>query len=154
MTTGQYGAGLFLIGTLVTLFAAVLGQKAATLQELGRIEKLVFIGALICILGAAIVFLSPTPARAHSWYDSDCCSEDDCRELDPSEVKSDGKDGWIWTSKRSGMVWKFPAKAGESKRLRTRMDEHFHGCEAPLLDDRNSRAEWISYCFYEKSMGY
>ena len=36
---------------------------------------------------ATILSLNWQPAHAHSWYDYDCCSDEDCRPAKPGEIR-------------------------------------------------------------------
>jgi hypothetical protein len=42
-----------------------------------------------------VVFLFATPASAHEWFDSDCCSDRDCRVV-PSGTITELPDGSGW----------------------------------------------------------
>lgn len=46
--------------------------------------------ALRCFIAVAFALSSGGPARAHSWYDSRCCSEYDCHRALKVEHQSNG----------------------------------------------------------------
>jgi hypothetical protein len=83
-------------------------------------------------------------AKAHDWYDRDCCSGFDCRPV--SGVDTDGKPwseirqvegGYEWTSSQSGKVHFF---ASDSPKVRPSRDGNYHACELP--------ASQIAMCLY------
>lgn len=75
------------------------------------------------ILTIALALSLPSPARAHMaaagwWYDGECCSETDCREIHPSDVE-ESRAGW--RVKATGEI----ISKSQTKRSG---DEHFHRC--------------------------
>lgn len=65
-----------------------------------------------------------TESFAHSWYDADCCSEQDCYEVPDEDVVEieDGK----WKHLPTGAVF-------ERRKVRPSKDGHFHVCIHPKL---------------------
>ena len=45
---------------------------------------------------AGLLALIVTPALSHSWYPSECCSERDCRELQPAEYRETPAGYVLW----------------------------------------------------------
>jgi hypothetical protein len=76
---------------------------------------------IILVLALSITFCSL--ARAHSWYDSECCSDTDCRPV-PDEDVAERKDGVF--VKGWGLL--LPS----DKRLRWSKDQQSHICVGSL----------------------
>jgi hypothetical protein len=74
---------------------------------------------LVAVLGACA--LGASAARAHRWYPTWCCNDNDCRELDESkgETVLEEPDGWH--------LWDGRVAARGSQRLSP--DGKFHLCE-------------------------
>lgn len=68
----------------------------------------------LCIVLSA---LAMRPAKAHSWYEAECCSAQDCEPLSPDDVRIEGDDYVLPTGHRVPM----------SKARRSR-DRDFHWC--------------------------
>lgn len=64
-------------------------------------------------------------ALAHSWYDPDCCSGNDCDEMDPDYVTA-GPTGYSVDFR--GKVYAVPY--GDS-RIKASQDRQYHACEFP-----------------------
>lgn len=77
------------------------------------------------IVGSALIILLVivSIARAHDWYDPECCSGKDCAPMVPlSVIATDGG----WQIKATGEVIPFG-----DKRERRSMDDQFHRCPYP-----------------------
>lgn len=61
-------------------------------------------------------------ARAHSWYPSNCCSGDDCRELASERVRV--TPGGYLIDNRETVPF---------DKARMSPDEHYHGCFPPTM---------------------
>ena len=70
----------------------------------------------------ALLLLATTPALAHSWYPSDCCSDKDCEIIHEDHVQL-GATGYILPS---GEIVSY----GEE---RTSPDGQYHWCHNPRL---------------------
>jgi hypothetical protein len=75
--------------------------------------------AVVIILCAMFVAFVPRAAKAHSWYDVECCHNDDCKPVAYEDVEEVG--GGSWRHVPSGTVFT-RAMVKPSK------DRHFHVC--------------------------
>lgn len=75
------------------------------------------------VLGFLLLGLS-MPARAHSWYPYECCSEVDCRPI-PIPATEIERTPEGWRVKRGGFVVPF-------NQARKSPDGQFHGCWSDL----------------------
>lgn len=76
-------------------------------------------------IAAAIFFLLPVEALAHSWYDKDCCDERDCRPATPEEVQVVPNG---FTVRYKGMVRNF-----SRTEFRPSQDGRYHICVTPVI---------------------
>ena len=72
---------------------------------------------------AAILLLTATSAAAHSWYDSFCCSESDCRPV-PADQVLEISEG-VWKYLPTGNTF---YNEGKFRRIRPSKDDRFHVC--------------------------
>ena len=80
-------------------------------------------------------------ARAHSWYEPDCCSVDDCRPAKAGEVKETPQ-GYLVQGK-----YLIPY---ESPKVRQGKDSDLHICIAPVHPDvAFQKGEVSVVCIYE-----
>jgi len=81
---------------------------------------------ILCLI--AFLTLSG-PAEAHSWYDTECCNENDCKPVKLLSIKNGV---YSWRS------WRKPQHVLsihiDDKRVRPALDGGFHACEAPWAD--------------------
>lgn len=78
------------------------------------------------------------PAAAHSWYDSDCCSDKDCAPVSPSAITI-RSDGYLATLNPGD----HPTVVRRTSRLipftdpdvRPSLDGEWHVCVAPFFTD-------------------
>jgi len=87
---------------------------------------------LIFVMLIAGITLLPTSAKAHSWYDHDCCSDKDCAPV--NEIK-EGPGGYTLPN---GDLMKY----GDG-RIRQSVDNQFHWCHNGV----------ITYCLYVPGRG-
>ena len=73
----------------------------------------------------------------HSWYDYDCCSDEDCRPVPATDVV-EIEGGWKHIP--SGAIFK---DTPEKKRIRPSHDRHFHVCLGNKPYNMN-----FPYCIY------
>lgn len=77
--------------------------------------------------------LGSTDAAAHSWYDRDCCSNQDCGPVDKVERgEREGKPG-RWMENSRGRV--FVPDDLEAKKRRSSKDQDIHVCTTPGRSD-------------------
>lgn len=92
--------------------------------------------ALALLLIAAA--MTPREAKAHSWYDGDCCNDRDCFPVASTDVrKIEG--GWLYLP--TGNVFK---NEPPYIRIRPSKDEHFHVC----IGTATAGVKGHSYCIY------
>lgn len=97
--------------------------------------------AVVGVFALLLVAFGARPARAHEWYDSVCCSGQDCFPLGEAEVAVlPGNDYLIL---RSQEVFAHPNNPQFQRRARWSKDGRFHRCT--IAGDRNAPA---SICFY------
>jgi hypothetical protein len=104
---------------------------------------------------AGICSAFPSAAGAHDWFDVACCHARDCREISPAELKS-YPEGIIWTSARSGHVWKIPWGAvsiiDKKPKIRISPDGRFYGCEqlqsSQWIGDGHYHTPAEAFCLY------
>jgi len=77
------------------------------------------------VLLAALLLLATIPALAHSFYDYDCCSDNDCAPL-PDGAVVEGPNGY-----EVDMNGNHYSVAYGDPRIRGSADRNFHGCEFP-----------------------
>lgn len=77
------------------------------------------------LIAGALAFLSVQAASAHSWYDHDCCSDNDCKEIPASDVKT--LPGFYEVT-FTGRVFQVPY---DDPRIRKSKDLGYHACEYP-----------------------
>lgn len=107
------------------------------------------------LLGLELVTLSAGAANAHDWFDVACCHSDDCRPIDVSELQSYSQ-GIIWTSARSGRVWKIPFDAisaiDKKPKIRISPDGKYYGCEqlqsSQWIGDGLYHTPAAAFCLY------
>lgn len=104
-----------------------------------------FIRTLLGIVGAAV--------PAHGWYDSQCCSDRDCRPAIQGEIVAQGR-GWLVVP--TGEV--FPPLYGEittipngrdtsSRHTYRSQDGQFHRCSA------DGQTSTMTFCIYVPDPG-
>lgn len=71
---------------------------------------------IIVLLGALALIQT---ASGHGWYDAECCSESDCREVDDTDVV-ESADG-VWKHLPTGKLF-------SKDKVRPSKDSHFHVC--------------------------
>jgi len=77
---------------------------------------------LLYLLSAALLVAFMLNAKAHSWYDFDCCSDNDCAPLSPDDVATTPQ-GY-----RIKGTWTVPYSAPQ---IRPSRDHDYHLCEYP-----------------------
>lgn len=92
------------------------------------------------VLAASLLPVTWSSSLSHDWYDYDCCSDKDCRQLLESEIHIT-EDGYLVETNH----WLVPF---DSKLLRTSKDGKFHGCFR-AGDDRKGEL----LCLYVPSQG-
>lgn len=99
----------------------------------------------------AITMIWSSGAAAHSWYDTTCCAEQDCRPIPDSDVL-ELRQGWMTPT---GWV---PYGDG---RVKPSLDGHYHICmskpmESPFAyGDRNHQVvPPFMRCFYVPPRGF
>jgi len=81
------------------------------------------LGAVLAYLAVAVAFVVfMLRASAHSWYDFDCCSDNDCAPITPDDVVTT-PNGY-----RIKGTWTVPYDAPQ---IRPSRDNDFHVCEYP-----------------------
>ena len=93
------------------LFDAVNWRAEAERKK--NMWRALFIGALLVI---GLQFLAMSYAKAHSWYEPECCSDKDCEPIPPETVQVTPS-GYLW----AGILIPF-AEA------RISMDRDYHVC--------------------------
>jgi hypothetical protein len=78
-----------------------------------------------CLLAIAVLFVST--AKAHSWYDQQCCSDNDCK---PDDRVKEVQGGYLLPD---GVLIPYG-----DKRLRASLNDQFHWCHNGA----------ITYCLY------
>ena len=76
------------------------------------------------LLLALALLLAPSSAGAHSWYERDCCDEQDCRPSPAGEVTV-VPGGYEYRFEGTGPVEFFPIG---HPRVRNSLDNQFHAC--------------------------
>lgn len=71
------------------------------------------------ILVAVFFMISVTGAFAHSWYDSECCGENDC---EPVKVQTDEKGNFAVL--KNGQKW----YVDKPRSIRPSKDDNYHVC--------------------------
>ena len=77
------------------------------------------------LLAAALALAWVQVAMAHSWYDHDCCSDNDCKPIEAEDVKT-LPDGYEVTF--AGRVFQVPY---DDPRIKRSKDLGYHACEYP-----------------------
>lgn len=77
------------------------------------------------LIAGALALLSVQAASAHSWYDHDCCSDNDCKPISAADVKT-LPNGYEVTF--AGRVFQVPY---DDPRIRSSRDMDYHACEYP-----------------------
>jgi hypothetical protein len=112
-------------------------------------KDMAIFGAILLSIGAVVV--SCDKAKAHSWYDHACCSEEDCHRIEPEELTFTS-DKWIWTSAKTGAVHVIHVNSRSPMdgqfRIRVSKDGQYHGCERNLADKPGDPPNWKAYCLY------
>lgn len=88
----------------------------------------------IAILAVALLINAISSARAHSWYDAECCSNQDCKPVVTEDVVEIEDGGWKYLP--TGTVFR-------RDQVKPSRDRHFHVCIGV--------AEWNRgkpYCIY------
>ena len=65
------------------------------------------------------MLLSPSGASAHSWYDSDCCSGQDCDVARVTKHPNGVYEVWMWG---------FRAFTDKNTQMRRSKDKNYHAC--------------------------
>lgn len=73
----------------------------------------------------------------HSWYDHDCCSDQDCKPVPATDVV-EIEGGWKYLP--TGAIFR---DTPEKKRIRPSQDRNFHVCIGRSEWDKN-----FPYCIY------
>jgi hypothetical protein len=101
---------------------------------------IIVLWAVVVAIGLLLFWMAP--ARAHDWYDIDCCSNDDCRPVKPGEVEVwDDGECIGYRHIETGRLW----CRGKS-RIRPSKDGGDHLCWPTWAEKPNS-------CFYEGVRG-
>ena len=112
-------------------------------------KDMAIFGAILLSIGAVVA--SCDKAKAHSWYDKACCSEEDCHRIEPEELTFQS-DKWIWTSAKTGAVHIINVNerspVDHQFRIRVSKDGQYHGCERNLADKPGDNPRWHAYCLY------
>jgi hypothetical protein len=113
------------------------------------------LAALLVIAIAAILMgFMAAPAKAHEWYDYACCSDKDCRPIDPASVTYNARRHvFLWQSDLSGRTYTIPAgdrsPVDMQPKTRTSKDGQYHGCEENVYHDDPQKAPvWVARCLY------
>ena len=80
------------------------------------------------ILFALVMALSGSAASAHSWYDGDCCSGQDCDVADVTKLP-DGS--------YEVRMWGFKTYTDKNTQMRPSKDKNYHACI--VLDSSGGR---------------
>lgn len=88
----------------------------------------------IFVMLIAGITLLPTSAKAHSWYDKECCSGDDCAPVADGGIK-EGPGGYTLPD---GNLLPYG-----DKRIRQSVDHQFHWCHINAA----------TYCLYVPGRG-
>lgn len=84
------------------------------------INTLIILLLLIC---GIFFYCLVRAANAHSWYDPYCCSERDCKQLQPNEVTENSDQYLVIIGGKT--VYEIPK---DSKVIRPSQDANFHIC--------------------------
>lgn len=118
---------------------------------------------LLAIGGVMMAYCSPAKAQEHhmhngkmadaDWYEHGCCSNEDCRIIDPATVTYDaGKRMYFWKSELSGKLHVFHedsvSPVDYRPRIRMSRDFNTHGCERNTADKPGDAPNWVGYCLY------
>lgn len=87
---------------------------------------------LVGIVAATVILFAVMHAMAHSWYEPDCCSGDDCAPVHVSDVRITNEGYEL----PDGFVFKYG-----NRRIRPSRDGDFHVCT-------NKKDPSIHYCIY------
>lgn len=106
-------------------------EKARVKPRMSVAAKIVILVYVVLILLSVLAFWAK-PARAHSWYDPECCSTTDCAPAPVGSVLAT-RNGWVVeippfghpSVGASGWVGTFPY--GDT-RIKESQDEDFHVC--------------------------
>lgn len=94
-------------------------------------------------IGAALLLAVFTaPAAAHSWYDGNCCNEQDCRQTTLGEVERRA-DGWFVVPTNQLIPF-------ADSRIRRSLDPLIHIClRKSWKDEKEAGAgEYVVRCLY------
>jgi hypothetical protein len=116
-----------------------------------KTRDMAIVGAIFLTIGAIV--MSCSEASSHSWYDSACCNEQDCRLIDGSSVTYDAANKiYYWKSDLSGKTHAFHedniSSVDGKPKVRISRDGEYHGCERNTADRPGSSESWVGYCLY------
>lgn len=90
---------------------------------------------LVCLLAA--IWIVDQRAYAHEWYESECCSKDDCSPLTrPIE--------WLNGGRAAKVTTKFGTAICDAARIRPSKDHQYHAC---ILDTPDEEGQYCQ-CLY------
>jgi hypothetical protein len=72
---------------------------------------------ILAVLVGALIAIGASKAKAHSWYDWECCHEQDCKPVDQEEVEEIGGGKWLHKPTKQPFESVRPSKDGR-----------FHAC--------------------------
>jgi hypothetical protein len=87
-------------------------------------REVVCLTLMMLVIYALITFVAVSRARAHSWYDQDCCHDRDCGPVSMEDVEELANGDWRYIPEN-----KIFSKA--EGRVRPSHDGKFHVCLQP-----------------------
>lgn len=104
-------------------------------DEAGLVADVTFACLFVALVFCLVMGLFARPAKAHEWYDFDCCAMNDCAALEPAAVQ-ESPVGFVVTirpgshpmwpaAKPHPLVVVYPYR---SSKVRPSRDEHWHVC--------------------------
>lgn len=112
----------------------------------------VIVTLALILVGGVVASLFIGEAKAHDWYEIECCDTRDCRPISGmkdgvawSEIQDMGTH-YLWTSAISGKTHKIPSG---DPRVRSSRDGFFHGCEVTgdIPPDSHARCLYVPVMF-------
>ena len=91
-------------------------------------------GAVATVFLMVVTFIVASNAHSHEWYDSWCCSNNDCAEAEVQWLP----DGRIKATTKYGS-----AIFGLDKRIRPSRDGKWHACIPPWATSNESKARCL-----------
>ena len=112
----------------------------------------------VFFIGVFLLVVFADPAKSHSWYDEQCCHDDDCREIDGTilEALPDGRyvlpKGMVIQTSRGPHRLDEALVIADGK-IKNSLDGNYHLCADFISPGFGSETNFYVYCLYVPALG-